>query len=287
MREEALARGLEPAVFTFDTGAGFPDKKRGMTRLLSEEATVSLLEELGVSRLFCPPFSLLRDFSPQDFAGLLAGWMGAGCAVCGYDFHFGKNAAGSADMLPVLCSPNGIDVRIIPAVELCGQAVSSRNIRALVASGEIQRVNAMLGRPFSIDFEVIRGRGLGRKLGWPTINQPIPQGFTSPLFGAYATVTRVGKKLYTSVTNVGLKPTVGSDRPLAETYIQGFKGDLYSRRIEVFFLEFLSPEEKFPNLEALKERISGYAAAAEKIAGEYLAGEPDIPPPPRREGAEE
>jgi riboflavin kinase/FMN adenylyltransferase len=140
-------------------------------------------------------------------------------------------------------------------LEAQGGAVSSSRVRALLREGAVEAANALLGRRFAIDFEVVHGRRIGRTLGTPTINQPLPDGFIEPRFGVYATATRLGGEVYSSVTNVGVKPTFGSDRALAETYIHGFSGDLYGQKPLVEFIGFIRPERRFESPEALRAQI--------------------------------
>ena len=267
MLEQAGEHNLTPLVFTFDTSGGLPDSKRGMTTLLSGGMMGSLLAEMGIQELVCPVFDEFRSLEPEQFVSeILKEKLGAARVVCGFDFRFGKNAAGDLKMLRELCAAHGISVDVVPAVMVEGEPAASRRIRALVEEGDIPAANRILGRPFAIDFEVIHGRRLGRTLDWPTINQLIAPGFTQPRFGVYATRAWVNGEPYGSVTNVGVKPTVGASAVLAETYIQDFSGDLYGERVKVEFFKFLRPEQKFPDLAALKEAISADVRQAKEIA---------------------
>ena len=268
MLRDAQAHRLTPLVFTFSTNRLAPDAKGVVRQILSETMTDALLKDLGVAQVVCPDFAAFCDFSPERFVGdILSGRLGAARVVCGYDFRFGMGAAGDVKRLRGLCAPLGIGVEVVPAVAVDGQLAATRTIRTLIEAGEIPAANRLLGRRFAIDFEVIHGQKLGRTLGWPTINQAFPHDFVLPRFGVYATLTRVGGKLYSSVTNVGVKPTVGSNSVLAETYIQAFSGDLYGERIQVDFLDFLRPEQPFSDLAALKYAIGADAARAKEIAG--------------------
>jgi riboflavin kinase/FMN adenylyltransferase len=111
---------------------------------------------------------------------------------------------------------------------------------------------------------VRQGRRLGHSLGTPTLNQELPAGFVQPKFGVYVSRVFVGDKRYTGVTNVGIKPTVGSDRPLSETWMPDYRGgELYGRPVRVELLHFLRPEHRFPALEDLRAQILRDGAAAE------------------------
>jgi riboflavin kinase/FMN adenylyltransferase len=130
----------------------------------------------------------------------------------------------------------------------------------------MERANLLLGRRFAIDFTVVQGRQLGRTLGAPTINQPFPDGFIVPKYGVYASLATVHGREHVAVTNVGVKPTVGSDCVLAETYIHGFSGDLYGESVRVSFLRFLRPERKFDSIDALKAQILRDSETASHVA---------------------
>jgi riboflavin kinase/FMN adenylyltransferase len=186
---------------------------------------------------------------------------------CGENFRFGKGAAGDTAALRHLCGDSPA-VEVLPLVILDGAPISSSQIRAAIRAGEMERANRLLGRRFTIDFEVVHGRQLGRTLGTPTINQPFPEGFVEPKFGVYATLATAQGREYAAVTNVGVKPTVGSDRVLAETYIHGFSGDLYGQSVRVSFLRFLRPERKFEGIEALREQIVRDSEIAARTAAE-------------------
>lgn len=267
----AKSRVLEPLCFTFSTDYHTPDTKQGMTRLMSPQAMEIQLSQMGFGRMACPDFDEFRELSPHSFLrDVLMEQLGAAAIVCGYDFRFGRKAAAGVEELSTFCREEQLDFLVIPAVEEEGEAISSSRIRELVAAGQMPDANRLLGRAFSIDFEVIPGRRLGHTLGWPTINQPFPPGFTMPRFGVYATLTRLGEQLYSSVTNVGVKPTVGSDRVLAETYIQDFAGDLYGSRVEVQFLQLLREEKKFSDLEELRVQIAADAADARRVSAPFL-----------------
>ena len=265
----ALAQmdGLTPLVFTFTAANGPPAAKGSMTGLLSLEMMCALLEQRGVGGVICPDFEQFRHLTPERFVKeILAQRLGAARVVCGEDFHFGKNAAGDVVTLRSLCAQANIVAEAVSTVAIDGQPVASRNIRGLVESGEIPTANRLLGRPFTIDFEVVRGQQLGRTLNLPTINQVFPHDFTLPRFGVYLTRVLASGRLYSGVTNVGVKPTTGQGTPpLCETFIQGFEGDLYGQRVKVEFLRFLRDEQKFGSIDELKAAMLADVAHAKAI----------------------
>lgn len=254
MSLEAAARGLAPCVFTFSTNEARPNAKSA-GHLLSIPERNAIFKKIGVADVFQPEFLDFKDMPPVRFAeDVLLTRLNARFICCGEDFRFGKDAAaGVTDLRDML--PPDVTVKIVPTVFALGGAISTTRIRELIRAGDMDAAKALLGRAFSIDFEVIHGRRLGRTLDAPTINQPFPEDFVIPRFGVYATIAAVDGVRRASVTNVGVKPTVGSDRVLAETYIQGFSGDLYGQNIPVEFVRFLRDERKFSDIDELRRQI--------------------------------
>lgn len=268
---EAGARSggeLEPGVFTFDASPG------GGPALLTRKDKKKLLEAAGVRRLYTVEFPAVRDLSPEEFVrGTLFSRCGARSLFCGEDFRFGKGAAGDVPLLRGLCGEAGVTLTVVPPVTEGGEKISSTRIRAAVKEGDIPLANRLLGRPLGFSMEVIHGNHIGTSLGTPTINQAVPEGFILPPFGVYASWARVDGAYFYGVTNIGVKPTVGSDRVLSETWMPEFSGDLYGRRVRLFLLRFLRPERKFPSLEELREAIRKNAAQAREIAQSCLPEE--------------
>lgn len=250
--QAAGRQGLTAAVFTF-TGH-LP--KGECENLLTPEQRDARLTNMGVEELFVANFSDIRDLSPEAFVrDVLRNQLDVRLVTCGFNFRFGKNGAGTVDTLRTLGQAYGIEVIAAPAVEVGGQPVSTTRIRQCLKVGDMALANRLLGQPFTLDFEVVHGRQLGRKLGTPTINQPLPENFVRPRFGVYASAVEVAGQVTYGVTNIGVKPTVGADAPLAETWIPEFRGDLYGQRVRVIPTRFLRKEMTFASLDQLKEQI--------------------------------
>lgn len=244
--------GLTAAVFTV---TGHLPKGEGGD-LLTPARRDRLLEKMGVEELLTADFDAIRDLSPEEFVrDILRDRLDARLVVCGFNYRFGKHGAGTADTLRQLGQAYGIQVIAVPAVEADGQPVSTTRIRGCLQTGDMEQANRLLGFPFTLDFEVVHGRHLGREWGTPTINQPLPPGFVQPRFGVYASVVIVDGRMTYGVTNIGVKPTVGADAPLAETWIPDFTGDLYGQPVRVMPIRFLREETAFANLDELKEQI--------------------------------
>lgn len=260
------APGLRPAVITFQQNPSVSLQKKPVPLLTTNEQKLALLEEMGVEVVYLLSFEQIRDMEPEDFVEALYRVCRVRALSCGFNFRFGKNGRGDAGLLKELCREKGISLSVTPPVSVAGETVSSTRIRACLEQGDVQQAGQLLGRPFGYDFEVTHGRQLGRTWGTPTINQPFPAGYVLPRFGVYASLVEVEGQKYYGVTNIGVKPTVGSDCALSETWIPEFSGDLYGKKVPVELLDFIRPERKFDSLDQLKNEILENGVLARKIA---------------------
>lgn len=251
------ARGLSPAVFTFGQSPQAFLSGENPGRLMTDSMKERVLGQLGVQALYLADFSALKDMSPQAFVKeILIERLCAKEIFCGFNFRFGAGGAGDAHTLEMIARGYGVAVKTVAPVLYGGVPVSSTRIRAALRQGDVQSAGAMLGRPFSFDFTVAHGNRLGRRMETPTFNQPFPEGFVLPRFGVYATAVELDGALRCGVTNIGVKPTVGSDRPLAETWLPDYDcGELYGRQAQVCLLRFLRPEQKFSGIQELQQAI--------------------------------
>ena len=262
----AKAHDAAPAVFTFRLPV--ENKMKGK-RLLSTEDKHALIASLGVEYYLTPDFEEIRDLTPEQFVLGIVRDCHARALFCGENFTFGAKAAGTPELLRQLCAPLGVEVVVVPMAQFEEKTVSSTRIRAALEGGDIPAANAMLGMPYAIRFAVQHGAGLGHTLGVPTINQLYPQGFQMPRRGIYITRTCIDGVWYPSATGLGSRPTVNDDdtKVTCETFIPGFKGDLYGTDPVVEFHAYLSPSKKFDTLDELRACINNAA----KRAQEYFA----------------
>ncbi len=252
------------SVFTFTPGSVSTKPADGW--LCDGAQTLSLLSDMGVDELITADFAALHHLSPADFVTtILHQRLQASVVVCGFNYRFGLGGQGDVHTLTALCAPYGIRVIPVEAVEADGAPVSATRIRAALAAGDMALTNRLLGRSFAIGAPVHHGRGLGHTWGIPTINQPLPAGMAPLRYGVYAAAIQIGEALYTGVTNIGVKPTVGSDRPLAETFVEELDEDVYDREVTVFPVRFLRAEQAFPSVTALQEQIHRDIAAAHAL----------------------
>lgn len=267
VRGKTEGRFASSGVFTFETSPS------GSPAVLTGEDKEEILREQGVDLLYSFRFSDLKNLPAEEFVrDVLFGKCRAVRLCCGEDFRFGKGAKGDVSLLSRLCREHGAELTVVPPVLEDGEKISSTRIRAAVEAGDIPLANRLLGRPFGFSLEVVHGNHIGAGLGTPTINQALPEGFILPPFGVYASWARVDGRAYYGVTNIGVKPTVGSDRVLSETWMPDFSGDLYGKKVRLFLFQFIRPERKFDSLEELKAEIGKNARQAKEIAENHPIG---------------
>jgi riboflavin kinase/FMN adenylyltransferase len=189
--------------------------------------------------------------------------------ICvGHEWSFGKNRAGNLALLRHLGGQHKVNVVGIPPVKVNGTVVSSTAIRAAIEGGELARAAEMLGREYTILGTVKEGAKLGRQLGFPTANLSA-HSEQFPPNGVYFVEAWLHGVLHHGLVNIGFRPTVAGEKPdrAIELHLLDFHRDIYGEDIEVRFVQYLRPERKFQNVEALAKQI----AADVKIARELCA----------------
>lgn len=223
--------------------------------LFTEDIRNRILTEIGVD--ICNlDFKSLMNMTPEMFfEKIVIEMMGAVGVCCGFNYSFGKQGAGTPDLLKKLCEDRGIDFYMAPEIDYLGDPVSSTRIRSSIENGDMENANAMLGREFTYRQLVVDGDKRGRLFGTPTINQYLPSELVEPRHGVYMSKTFVDGKAYYSVTNIGIRPTIGAGPVSSETYILDFDGNLYGKYVEVSLLRYIRSEKKFASIEELMDQI--------------------------------
>ncbi|HTY49140.1 MAG TPA: bifunctional riboflavin kinase/FAD synthetase [Steroidobacteraceae bacterium] len=208
-----------------------------------------------------------RALSGEDFAQLVARQLQPAVVVVGHDFRFGRDGAGTAAGLCAAGRRLGFEVEVVEPVALGGMRVSSSAIREALARRDLAGAARFLGRPYAMVGRVVRGRQLGRTLGYPTANVLLHRR-RSPLAGIFAVRVRVhgaAGAVLPGVASLGTRPTVGGGEPWLETHLFDFEGDLYGREIEVEFVAHLREELHFASVDAMVAQIHRDAAEARRI----------------------
>ena len=227
------------------------------------------LRDLGADSVGLLRFDArLSAMSAEEFVRkLLIGRLGAREVRIGPDFRFGHRRGGDLPLLQSMGRELGFSADEIEPVLLQGERVSSTRIREALRSGDFTDASRLLGRAYSIGGRVVRGKQLGRTLGFPTANLRFPK--VPALSGIYATwVHGVGERPHASVSSFGTRPTVDGVEPLLEAHLFDFDGDLYGRHIEVEFVAKLRDELKFPDLPTLTEQMQRDAETARRLLSE-------------------
>lgn len=240
------------------------------------EYKVHLLEQAGVDELVALPFdAAFAALSPGEFCeSVLSSRLNARQVMVGENFRFGAGGVGTAEDLIAFGRESGFSVTAIGLVIARGLPVSSTRIRRLVTEGRVEEAAELLGRPHALDGFVGGGAGRGRDLGTPTANLEVSGGVAVPAPGVYVTRTLVAAgDLRPSVTSIGTNPTFETDEVVRiETFVLGFSGNLYGRRIRVEFLEWIRGQHAFPDAAALQARIADDVRAAEAYFSEVRVG---------------
>jgi len=254
--------------------------------ITSRSRKLELLEACGVTDVVEQRFD--KDFAATEPAQFVEMLIATGVAevVVGHDFTYGKSRAGGIDSLRLGLEERSVRLRVVPKVAVNGLVCSSTKIREFVLEGRVEAANLLLGRPFDVSGEVVRGAGRGRKLGVPTANIRTLNELL-PAIGVYAVRARLladsthgvrdPEKALGGAANLGLNPTFRDDCALAggpgraplslEVHLFDFAEDIYGRTLRVEFVSRLREERRFPGIDALKEQIATDITVAKRLLG--------------------
>ena len=239
-------------------------------RLLSTlDERAAKLAEFGVDYLLVVPFT--REFaawtSEEYIQNILLRTVGTSKLVIGYDHRFGKNREGGFDYLRQNADRYGMSVEEIPREDVDAVGVSSTRIRRAIESGDILTANRYLGYSYPLTGMVVKGRQLGRTIGWPTANIVCEEPLKlTPARGVYAVMaTTAAGTHHPAMLNIGVRPTIGGDlAQTVEAHLLDFDGDLYDQPLTVEFVARLRDEQKFNGLDELKAQLALDAADARR-----------------------
>lgn len=259
--------GGQTVLFTFDPHPRkvlFPDQM-DLKLITTTEEKCRLLEKLGIDHVLVFPFT--KAFSQMQateyISEVIAKGLHTKSLVIGYDHRFGSNREGNIETLKELSIPYHFKVEEIPAQEINQLNISSTRIRKAIEEGDVETANAFLGYSFFVSGVVVKGKQLGRTIGYPTANIDVADpDKLIPKIGVYAVHVVLGSVTYKGMLNVGKNPTTDHDNRIKiEVNIFDFDAEIYGRSLSVEFVKWIRDEEKFANLEELKQ-----ALAKDKIA---------------------
>jgi riboflavin kinase/FMN adenylyltransferase len=265
--EEARDRGGWSVVVTFEP---HPLKllapERAPQLILTRKDKIRLLRDCGVDAVIVQKFDrAFANLEAKDFVQrYLADRIRAKKVWVGRDFGFGRGKRGRLSDLTRWGSENGFDVGVVDPVVVDGVPVSSSRIRQLIAGGEVQLANQLLGRTHFISGVVVRGHKRGRSLGFPTANIRSRTEMI-PADGIYATVLETEGRSSPSVSSIGTNPTFGGGPRTVECFVFDFQGDLYGREVRLYWIEKIRDQEKFSSQELLVRQMEEDARQARSI----------------------
>lgn len=265
----ARESGLRSLVVTFDPHpSAIVKPDRAPLLLTTVEEKLEALAECGVDYCALVPFTrALAEFTAEDFVfRVLRPRFGMRALVIGFDHGFGRDRAGSVEMLVQLGAAEGFPVDVVPAVQLeGGSRVSSTSVREAIAAGNLERAARELGRRYSVSGTVVHGEKRGRLLGFPTINVSKPSAMKLlPPAGVYAVRVQTPAGAFGGMMNLGPRPTFGDAEISLEAHLFDTQTTLYGATVRLDFVARLRETRPFPNAEALVAQLREDAEQARR-----------------------
>jgi len=273
-----IANDRSCGVLTFDPHpACFFAPSLAPPMIMPLEVRLQTLASLGMNFTFVEHFdAALASLTPEQFVKeYLHTRLGVAHVVVGYDFAFGKGRKGTTLDLVRLCTEIGMGVEIVPPVAVEGLVCSSTKIREFILEGRVDGAELLLGRPFAVRGEVVKGAQRGRLLGYPTANiaaetELLPR---PAIYAAFAQVPQIGKLTQVAAAvSVGTNPTFQTNGTVSiEAHLLDFQGDLYGQRLRIDFIARLRDEQRFENFEALIAAIANDVSQTRDILSKHPA----------------
>jgi riboflavin kinase/FMN adenylyltransferase len=266
LKDLSARNGMKSAVLTFTVPprAVINGAKEAFLITTVGEKFV-LLKELGVDKIVKLDFEALRHKTCRKFFDSLLKDYNMGGVLAGRDFAFGKDRCGNADFLEKACGEAGVLYARADFVTEGGHKISSSSIRHALKAGDIAVVNKMLGRAYKLEGKIIKGRQLGRTIGFPTANMDTDVAKILPR-GIFAVRVYLGAEVFKGVCNIGYRPTVSdTGLPSVEVHILDFNRDIYGRIMTADLIGKIRDEVRFASLAELKAQIELDAVAARNI----------------------
>ncbi len=259
LKKTAQKDNLESVVLTFFPHPRMVLQKDADIKLINTiEERKKLLEKTGLDQLIVHPFS--KEFSRltalEFVRDILVNKLHLKKIIIGYDHRFGRNRNATIEDLKEFGKTYDFEVIEISAQQLEDVSISSTKIRAAIKEGDIETTNKYLGYPFMLSGTIVKGRGIGKTLDFPTANLQIEEEYKLiPKEGVYIVQSEISGKKVFGMTNIGTNPTVGGTVKTIETYFLDNNKDLYHQHIQIEFLSRIRDEKKFNSVEELKNAI--------------------------------
>lgn len=247
-----------PTILTFDPHPQKVLRGEAPVALSTFEKKAELLAEAGVEQLVVLEFdSRLAHTEAEEFIErVLVEGLRVRVLTVGSDFGFGRFRRGDVAMLRTFGKRHGYEVKTLRLARLKGRLLSSTEVRHALQAGDLQWATEALGRPYRLPGKVVRGKGRGKKLGYPTANLEVPENMCIPALGYYAGRLVESGREHPAAVSVGSNPTFGKNPITIEAFVLDFDGDLYGAEVEIEFLRFLREEQAFADEESLVAAIA-------------------------------
>jgi riboflavin kinase/FMN adenylyltransferase len=267
VKRGAAEQGGTPMAMTFDPHTPRvvrPDKAPPL--LMTSAQRLEALARAGIQCTAVVRFTHeVSQWDPETFVRrVLTDWLRVSKVWVGANFLFGHERSGNFSLLRTLGQRYGFRAEKIDPVRYKDFVVSSTRIRRLVGEGRVDEAGALMGHPYYIDGTVVRGRGRGREIGFPTANMETANELLPP-HGVYATTLSIDGIVRAALTNIGVRPTFGEQTVTIETYVLGYSDDLYERSVRLSFVQRLRDERAFPDVDALKAQLEADRRRAERL----------------------
>jgi riboflavin kinase/FMN adenylyltransferase len=261
LREISEQCGGETVVLTFwpHPRTVVSEDSQSLQLLSTIDEKIELFAQLGIQHLLIVPFTrAFSELSSHEFIEqILVEKIGTKKLVIGYDHRFGRNREGSFDFLRENCASYGFEVEEIPREDIENMAVSSSRIRKALITGHISEANELLGRSYTLSGTVVKGKQLGRTIGFPTANLHLHESYKLvPMNGVYIIHATHNDTKYKGMLNIGVRPTVDGTMRTIEAHLFDFNQEVYGEDLQLDLLHYLRSEQKFDNLDMLVRQIN-------------------------------
>lgn len=255
--EESNSKNIKSSLLIFKNHTKNILLNKKQELITSNEQKYKIFEDMGIDYVYEMDFTEeVMNLSPEEFFyDLLCTKLLVKGIVVGFDYRFGKKAAGNIDLLKDLCTDKMIDLFVVDPVKFEDEIVSSSLIRKLITEGNLEKVSKLLTYEYTLQGKIIHGKHLGNEMGYPTANIALSENYVIPKFGVYDSDILIQGKTFKAATNIGKNPTIENSGIRIESHILDFNQNIYGEKVDLILKRFIRPELKFETIEELFDKI--------------------------------
>ena len=248
---------LTPLVITFNKSPKEIINKDPIQSIYEIRTKKKLIENLGVKEIISIDFDdSIKNLKADEFISLLKKYLKLKVLVIGEDTTIGKDKIGKKNGLSDLLLKFNVNLKLIEVKESNKKKISSSEIKKQIFNGNLKEVNENLQNKYFMEGDVIEGKKLGRKLGYPTANLNFSKEIVIPKDGIYKTISVLGDESFSSITSIGNNPTFNEELKTIETYIIDFNQNIYNQKLKIIFIDFIREQIKFDNEQDLVSQMN-------------------------------